>query len=97
MFHILVILNVKRESDIKKVGGLLQEVSVTTLKEEPCCKKLDIYHSEADPSLFILCEEWNLKADWEAHREEKAYKEIYLPKVLPLVQREPHISQLICS
>lgn len=95
MFHILVMLNVKNESDIEKVGALLQEVSATTLKDEPCCKKLDVYHSEADPNLFILCEEWNTKADWVAHRDERAFKNIYQPQVLPLVQRDPHISQLI--
>ena len=35
------------------------------------------------------------KADWETHRMAKAVQEIYIPKVLPLVDREPHVSTLI--
>lgn len=35
------------------------------------------------------------KADWERHRTAKAFSEIYAPKVLPLVDRTPHISTLV--
>lgn len=95
MFQILVMLHVEKPSDIQTVAGLLKDVSEITLKEEPCCKKLDVYHSQADPHLFVLCEQWDTKSAWEAHRHERAFKEIYQPRVLPLVRREPHISQLI--
>jgi len=95
MFHIMVMLKVNKPCDISMVASLLAQVSAVTLQDEPCCKKLDVYHSQADPQLFFLCEQWDAKEDWETHREKRAFKEIYQPKVLPLVEREPHISDLI--
>lgn len=92
MFHILVFLRLKNIDDFEFVKKNLKQVSEITLEEEPCCRRLDVYHSESNPLLFILCEEWGKREDWEAHREKRAFKEIYLPKVLPLVEREPHIS-----
>ncbi|SEA08908.1 Quinol monooxygenase YgiN [Desulfuromusa kysingii] len=97
MFHIMVLLKVKNPRDIDTVATLLAQVSAVTLEEESCCKKLDVYHSQVDPNLFVLVEQWDKKEDWEAHRNERAFKEIYQPQVLPLVEREPHISELIST
>lgn len=93
MFHIVVLLQLKDKKDKEFVGECLKKVSAVTLAEEPCCRKLDVFESESDPRTFILCEEWDRQEDWLEHREKKAYKEIYLPKVIPLVERIPHISR----
>ncbi len=95
MFNIVVVLTVKNENDIDFIAGCLKKCSEITLREEPGCRKFEVYHSEASSSLFILCEEWERKEDWEEHRQKRAFQEIYLPKVLPLVERVPHISKRI--
>ena len=94
MFHINVWLTVKNASDIDTVRGLLANASRLS-RQEPGCARFEVYHSEADPARFLLCEHWQQKSDWETHRAAKAFTEIYLPQVLPLVDREPHISTLI--
>lgn len=95
MFHIIVILKAKEVENVEYIEGLLKDISTITLNEESCCKKLDVYHSKTDEKIFVLCEQWERKVDWEAHRDKRAFKQIYLPKVLPLVERDPHISDLI--
>lgn len=95
MFHIIVVLELKNSKDKDFVAQCLKQVSDITLAEEPCCKKLDVFESESQPGTFILCEEWERQEDWIEHREKRAFKEIYLPRVLPLVERTPHISKRV--
>lgn len=94
MFCINVWLTVKDPDNIGAVGGLLAEATLWTRKE-PGCLRFEVYHSESDPKKFLLIERWGQKSDWETHRTAKAFSEIYAPKVLPLVDREPHISTLV--
>ena len=95
MFNIIVVLKSKKIDDIEKIASTLKMISEITLKEEPGCKKLDVYHSQENKRIFFLCEEWDSRDDWVLHREKKAYKELYAPIVLPLVERDPHISFLL--
>jgi quinol monooxygenase YgiN len=97
MFNIIVLLKVQNEKDIDFIADCLERCSEITLQEEPGCRKFEVYHSEADSRLFILCEEWERKEDWEEHRQKRAFQEIYLPRVLPLVEREPHISRRVAG
>jgi quinol monooxygenase YgiN len=94
MFCINVWLTVKNAEDVGAVAGLLAEATLWTRKE-PGCLRFEVYHSESDPKKFLLVERWGAKSDWETHRTAKAFSEIYAPKVLPLVDREPHVSSLI--
>jgi quinol monooxygenase YgiN len=94
MFCINVWLTVKDPDNIGAVAGLLAEAANWTRKE-PGVVRFEVYHSEADPKKFLLVEHWGQKSDWEKHRTAKAYTEIYSPKVLPLVDREPHVSTLV--
>ncbi|MGQ0634420.1 MAG: putative quinol monooxygenase [Planctomycetaceae bacterium] len=94
MFCLNVWLTVKDPEDIGAVAGLLAE-AVQWSRSEPGCLRFEVFHSEADATKFLLVERWQQKSDWEAHRAGKAFSEIYAPKVLPLVDREPHISRLV--
>jgi len=94
MFHLNVWITVKDPAMIDTVGKLLSR-QVPLTRAEPGCVRFEVYHSQADARRFLLVECWNEKADWEAHRLAKAFTEIYAPQVLPLVDREPHISTLI--
>jgi quinol monooxygenase YgiN len=96
MFCINVWLTVKDPENTGAVAGLLAE-AIHWTRQEPGCLRFEVFHSQADPTKFLLVEQWGGKADWEAHRSAKAFTEIYAPKVLPLVDREPHISTLVES
>ena len=94
MFYLNVWLTVKRDEDIARVGELLATAQKWS-REEPGNRRFEVYHSETDPRRYLLCEHWETKADWETHREAKAFREVYAPQVLPQVDREPHPSQLL--
>ena len=94
MFHINVWLTVKDPANVATVRGLIPEL-VRLSRSEPGCVRYDVFHSEADPRKFLLAECWAQKSDWETHRSARSFTEIYSPKVIPLVDREPHISTLI--
>jgi len=91
MFYLNVWLTVKDPANVEKVGKLLAS-QVPLTRAEPGCLRFEVYHSQANAQRYLLVECWNEKADWDAHRKAKAFTEIYAPQVLPLVDREPHIS-----
>ena len=49
----------------------------------------------ADATRFLLNEHWESQEAVDAHRKAFAYTQIYQPKVLPLVTRDGHPSQLL--
>ena len=91
MFTINVWLTVQDSGNVEKVRGLLTEAARLS-GEEPGCERFEVYHSPADETRFLLCEHWATKEAWEVHRDAKAFQEIYKPQVLPLVEREAHVS-----
>jgi quinol monooxygenase YgiN len=94
MLHLLILLTVKNEADIAKVEELLREQGRLS-RQEPGCERFDVYHSEADAKVFILCEHWLSQEFLDDHRKATAYTTIYQPKVLPLVDRVPHKSAMV--
>jgi len=94
MFHINVLLTAKDENDIPTIASLLSEAAGMT-RLEPGCERFEVYHSQSDNKVFLLCEWWESENAWKIHKEQRAVQEIYLPKVLPLVDRTPHISTLV--
>ena len=91
MIYNNILLTVKNEADIDTVRELLIE-QVTLSREEPGCARFELYHSREDRSLFILIEQWESQELLDAHRQAKSCQEVYIPKVLPLVERVPHPS-----
>ena len=94
MFHINVWLTVKSATDTDQVRDLLAEACVLS-RQEAGCERFEVFQSQADRQRFLLCEKWSSEQAWKDHRNEKAFTEIYQPQVLPLVDREPHISDLV--
>jgi len=94
MIYNNVILEVKAEADIERVRSHLIELAKASLTEAGCAR-FDVHHSEADPRLFFLIEEWESQAALDQHRDEPAFAEVYLPQVVPLVKRMPHPSQRV--
>lgn len=94
MFCINVILTANDEADVPTIRELLGEAARLS-REEPGCIRFEVCHSTSAPGIFMLCERWDSEEAWKTHREEKAFQEIYQPKVMPLVERTPHICELI--
>ena len=89
-----VLLRVKDIKNISLVRELLKEQAKRS-SEEPGCIHFEVYHSSSDVQQFILVEQWANDADLERHKNAKAFTELYLPKVIPLVDRSPHLSELL--
>jgi len=94
MLYINVQLKVKDSADIAKVGQLLQEHGRLS-RAEPGCERFDVYHSQSDPSVYLLCEYWVSEAALDQHRLAPGYLTIYKPQVIPLVDRTPHMCDLL--
>ena len=89
-----VLLRVKDIKNISLVGELLKEQAKRS-SEEPGCIRFELYHSSSDVQQFILVEQWANDGDLERHKNAKAFTELYLPKVIPLVDRSSHLSELL--
>ena len=94
MFHLNVILTLNAEQDAPEISQLLQQAAELS-RQEAGCRRFEVYHSQSDPKVFLLSEWWETEEHWQAHKQERAVTEIYLPKVLPKVTRVPHFSNLI--
>ncbi|HUG92782.1 MAG TPA: putative quinol monooxygenase [Planctomycetaceae bacterium] len=94
MIYLNVLLTVKNESEIEEIRGLLAEQRRRSLTE-PGCVRFEVYQSQSDPRVFVLNEHWDSQAALDAHRQAAAFKEVYEPKVMPRVDRVPHVSVLV--
>lgn len=94
MFIINVILTVKDGDNITKVKELLREHGRLS-RAEPGCVRFEVCQAENEPWIFVLNEHWTTREDWETHREAHAVKTIYLPQVIPLVDRTPYFCELV--
>jgi len=94
MICITVLLTVKNEADISKVKEHLGKHGALSRKE-PGCQRFELYHSESDHKVFILNERWDSEELLAQHRLAEGYTTIYVPHVLPLVDRVPHRSTLV--
>ncbi|HBJ90557.1 MAG TPA: antibiotic biosynthesis monooxygenase [Gammaproteobacteria bacterium] len=89
-----VILRVKESQHIAEVASLLAEQARLS-SAEPGCESFVVYHSETEPELFLLIEAWESQQHLAQHREAKAFTELYVPRVIPLVERQPHLCRRI--
>jgi quinol monooxygenase YgiN len=85
-------LTVNDQKDVEKIRALLIE-QAGLASAEPGCVRFEVYHSQHDPAFFLLVEQWESRQHLDQHREARAFREIYIPKVLPLVNRVPHPSE----
>jgi quinol monooxygenase YgiN len=94
MIYLNVLLKVKDPSTVPTVQDLLIQQGQHSRKE-PGCLRFEVYQSKNDPTRFFLNEHWVDQAALDVHRTAYAYTQIYFPKVIPLVDREGHPSQLL--
>ena len=94
MIYLNVLLTVKNESEVAEIRELLAEQRRRSLTE-PGCVRFEVYQSQSDPRVFILNEHWESQAALDVHRQAAAFKQIYEPRVMPRVDRVPHVCGLV--
>lgn len=94
MHYINVWLTVHDEQHVEQIGKLLAEIGRMS-RQEPGCVRFEVYHSKNDRRRYLLCEHWESPEAHAVHREAAAFTQIYQPQVLPLVDRDPHPSDLL--
>ncbi len=94
MLYLNIVLTVKDSANTAEVRELLAEQARLS-RQEPGCLRFEVYHSNNDPTKFLLMERWESQEALDKHRTANAYTTVYQPKVLPLVNREPHPSTLV--
>ena len=80
----------------KDIGNLaqLRELMATQLnlsREEPGCVRFDAFESQTAPGTFIVVERWESQVALDEHRKARAITTVYIPKILPLVERVLHV------
>ncbi len=94
MFCVNVMLTAHDEADVPEIRDNLAKAAAMSRKEHDCVR-FEVYHSESDPKCFLLCERWESEQAWKDHRDREAVQTIYIPLVLPKVDRTPHISTIV--
>jgi quinol monooxygenase YgiN len=89
-----VVLTVHDAANVPVVRSLLAELAVRS-RAEPGCVAFDVFQSQGDARWFLLAERWESPSALDAHRQAAAFREIYQPRVLPLVTRTPHTCDLV--
>jgi quinol monooxygenase YgiN len=88
-FRLIVDIRVRVAAEIAHVQDALARMRVVCLSE-PGCLVWEAYQSHETPERFFLVEHWASKLLWEAHGEMSAIQDIYLPEILPRINREIH-------
>ena len=94
MIYANIWLTVKDPADVPAVRDLLAEQGRLS-RAEPGCARFEVYHSQAEPTRFLLVERWESQEAVDLHRKARAYTEIYQPQVLTRATREGHVSTLV--
>ena len=94
MIYVNVLLTVQDRNNIETVKELLKEAARLS-QQEPGCARFEVYHSTADETKFLLNEHWETQDALDSHRKGVPYTQIYQPKVMPLIVREGHPSNLL--
>jgi quinol monooxygenase YgiN len=94
MIYLNVLLTVKNEAEISEIRDLLAEQRRRSLAE-PGCVRFEVYQSQTNPRVFVLNEHWESQAALDVHRQAAAFKQIYEPRVMPRVDRVPHVCGLV--
>ncbi len=96
MIYANIWLTVKDPADVVEIREFLRE-QCRLSKQEPGCKRFEVYQSKNEPAKFLLVERWSDQAALDAHRLATAYTTVYAPKVIPRVDRVPHPCELVES
>ena len=85
-----MILTAKDPAHVPELRELLT-TQVVLSREEPGCVRFEALESQTAPGTFIVVERWESEAALDAHRAAEAITTVYLPRIMPLVERILHV------
>lgn len=91
MVDLIVILKIKDLNNLAMLKELLAQ-QILMSRQEPGCIRLEAHESQAEPGTFFLVEQWASQEALDVHRTAHACTTLYFPKIVPLVDRTPHMS-----
>lgn len=94
MIYLNVVLTVKDPTDIPFVRSTMAELG-RLARAESGCLRFEVYNSQSDARVFFLNEIWQDATSLDAHRKAKPFVEIYMPKIVPKLERVPHPCDLL--
>jgi quinol monooxygenase YgiN len=94
MIELIVILKIKESQNLPLLRELLAQ-QILMSREEPGCVQLDALESQAESGTFFLVERWETQEALDAHRKAHACTTLYFPKIVPLVDRTPHMCVML--
>jgi quinol monooxygenase YgiN len=83
-------LTAKDLADVPQLRELLT-TQVVLSREEPGCMRFEAFESQTVPGTFIVVERWESETALNAHRGAEAITTVYLPRIMPLVDRVLHV------
>ena len=86
---LIVLLTAKDLGNLPELRELLA-TQVNLSRKEPGCVRFEALQSESNPGTFIIVERWQSQAALDEHRKARAITTVYVPKILPLVDRALH-------
>jgi quinol monooxygenase YgiN len=87
---LIVVLVAKHADDVAELRELVP-TQVRMSREEPGCLQFDSYESQSALGTFFVVEQWESQAALDQHRQAKAITTVYVPRILPLVDRHLHV------
>ncbi|MEU5418884.1 putative quinol monooxygenase [Streptomyces sp. NPDC001407] len=96
MFDLIVIIRVPKAEDAVHVADALARMRPLCLAEDGCVS-WEAYRSHEDAARFVLVERWATREHWETHGSGAAIQDIYLPEIMPRIEREVHPSSPVAS
>lgn len=86
MIMLHVTLTARNRSDVETIRDDLTEHARLS-RAEPGCQRFELLQSREAPESFFILEQWESAEALETHRGATAFTTIYLPRVVPLVER----------
>ena len=89
MYCINVLLTVKNAADVAQVKEMMTEMGRLS-RLEPGCVRYEVCHSQARCHEVLCASDGRQRPTGNTTARLTPFKTIYEPKVIPLVNREPH-------
>ena len=87
MFYLIVAISPNSLQDAAVVGQALARMQ-PLCRAEAGCVRWEAYQATNGTGRYFLVEHWETEALWHAHGDGPAIQDIYLPEILPRVERE---------
>ena len=94
MIDLTVVLSARDLSCIPRLRELLA-MQVNLSRQESGCMRFEAFESQTVPGTFILIERWESQAALDIHRTAPGFMTIYVPQVLPMVDRVAHVCRAL--